>query len=106
MATVESNWASAPSVTQLGYLGFGVSNMGEWREFVHLRQYRLPYRVTLLAVFFLTVVFDLTVAVEVGLIAACVLYALDVLWLRSGITPIGESVPFGVRTLTESPTSA
>ena len=49
-------------------------NMGEWREFLHLRQYRLPYRVTLLAVFFLTVVFDLTVAVEVGLIAACLTF--------------------------------
>jgi SulP family sulfate permease len=48
--------------------------MGEWREFLHLRQYRLPYRVTLLAVFFLTVVFDLTVAVEVGLIAACLTF--------------------------------
>ena len=49
-------------------------NMGQWREFVHLRQFRMPYRVTLLAVFFLTVVFDLTVAVEVGLIAACVTF--------------------------------
>jgi len=49
-------------------------NMGEWREFLLLRQYRLPYRITLLAVFFLTVVFDLTVAVEVGLIAACLTF--------------------------------
>ena len=49
-------------------------NMGEWHKFVHLRQYRLPYRLTLLAVFFLTVVFDLTVAVEVGLVAACITF--------------------------------
>ncbi|MEI6802799.1 MAG: SulP family inorganic anion transporter [Burkholderiales bacterium] len=49
-------------------------NMGGWREFGHLRNYRLPYRMTLLAVFFLTVVFDLTVAVEVGLVAACVTF--------------------------------
>jgi SulP family sulfate permease len=49
-------------------------NMGEWREFVQLRQYRLPYRVTLLAVFGLTVIVDLTVAVEVGLIAACLTF--------------------------------
>ena len=48
--------------------------MGEWREFIHLRQFRMPYRITLLAVFFLTVVFDLTVAVEAGLIAACVTF--------------------------------
>jgi SulP family sulfate permease len=55
-------------------LMFVAWNMGEWREFWHLRQYRLPYRITLLAVFFLTVVFDLTVAVEVGLIAACLTF--------------------------------
>ncbi len=55
-------------------LMFVAWNMGEWREFVHLRHYRLPYRVTLLAVFFLTVVFDLTVAVEVGLLAACLTF--------------------------------
>jgi SulP family sulfate permease len=55
-------------------LMFVAWNMGEWREFWHLRQYRMPYRITLLAVFFLTVVFDLTVAVEVGLIAACLTF--------------------------------
>ena len=55
-------------------LMFVAWNMGEWREFVHLRQYRMPYRATLLAVFFLTVVFDLTVAVEVGLVAACLTF--------------------------------
>jgi SulP family sulfate permease len=49
-------------------------NMGEWREFAHLRQFRLPYRITLLTVFFLTVIFDLTVAVEVGLFAACITF--------------------------------
>jgi len=55
-------------------LMFVAWNMGEWREFVHLRQFRLPYRVTLLAVFLLTVIVDLTVAVEVGLIAACLTF--------------------------------
>jgi SulP family sulfate permease len=55
-------------------LMFVAWNMGEWREFLHLRQYRLPYRVTLLVVFFLTVVFDLTVAVEAGLVAACLTF--------------------------------
>lgn len=49
-------------------------NMGQWREFLHLRQFRMPYRFTLLAVFFLTVVVDLTVALEVGLFAACVTF--------------------------------
>ena len=63
-----------PLAVLAAILMFVAWNMGEWREFVHLRQYRLPYRITLLAVFFLTVVFDLTVAVEVGLIAACVTF--------------------------------
>ena len=55
-------------------LMFVAWNMGEWREFVHLRQYRMPYRITLLAVFLCTVVVDLTVAVEVGLMAACLTF--------------------------------
>lgn len=49
-------------------------NMGDWRAFGRLRSYRLPYRGTLLAVFVLTVVFDLTVAVQVGIAAACLTF--------------------------------
>jgi SulP family sulfate permease len=45
--------------------------MGEWREFARLKHFLLPYRATLLGTFVLTVVFDLTVAVEVGLLLAC-----------------------------------
>ena len=63
-----------PLAALAAILLFVAWNMGEWREFLLLRQYRLPYRITLLAVFFLTVVFDLTVAVEVGLIAACLTF--------------------------------
>lgn len=63
-----------PLAAMAAILMFVAWNMGEWREFWNLRQYRLPYRVTLLAVFFLTVVFDLTVAVEVGLVAACITF--------------------------------
>lgn len=57
-----------------GILVFVAWNMGEWREFAHLRRYSLHYRVLMLGTFALTVVFDLTVAVQVGLIAACVLF--------------------------------
>lgn len=46
-------------------------NMGSWREFVRLRTYRLSYAVTLLSVFFLTVMVSLTVAVQVGIALAC-----------------------------------
>jgi SulP family sulfate permease len=70
-------------------LMFVAWNMGEWREFVHLRQFRLPYRVTLLAVFLLTVIVDLTVAVEVGLIAACLtfIYRISNLTHSEAVTP-------------------
>ncbi|MEN9329557.1 MAG: C4-dicarboxylic acid transporter DauA [Pseudomonadota bacterium] len=70
-------------------LMFVAWNMGEWREFVHLRQFRLPYRVTLLAVFLLTVIVDLTVAVEVGLIAACLtfIYRISNLTRSEAVTP-------------------
>ena len=73
-------WVAAPLAGDIplavlsAILMFVAWNMGEWREFVHLRQFRLPYRATLLAVFVLTVVVDLTVAVEVGLIAACLTF--------------------------------
>lgn len=63
-----------PLAAMAAILMFVAWNMGEWHEFAHLRQFRLPYRATLLAVFFLTVVFDLTVAVEVGLVAACITF--------------------------------
>ncbi len=63
-----------PLAAMAAILMFVAWNMGEWREFIHLRNYRMPYRATLLAVFFLTVVFDLTVAVEVGLVAACITF--------------------------------
>lgn len=57
-----------------GILLFVAWNMGEWREFAHLRKYSTHYRVLMLGTFALTVVFDLTVAVQVGLVAACVLF--------------------------------
>jgi len=66
--------SSIPLATLAAILMFVAWNMGEWREFVRLRSYRMPYRVTLLAVFLLTVVFDLTVAVEFGIAAACLTF--------------------------------
>jgi len=63
-----------PLATLAGILIFVAWNMGEWREFVRLRQFNTTYRTILLGTFFLTVVFDLTVAVEVGLVLACVFF--------------------------------
>jgi SulP family sulfate permease len=51
-------------------LVFVAWNMGEWHAFIDLQQFRWPYRLTLLAVFGLTVTVDLSVAVAVGLVAA------------------------------------
>ena len=49
-------------------------NMGEWKKFIDLKQFRLPYRITILSVFLLTVIMDLTVAVEVGLLFAFITF--------------------------------
>jgi SulP family sulfate permease len=65
---------SIPLATLAAILMFVAWNMGEWREFARLPTYRMPYRITLVAVFLLTVIFDLTVAVEFGIVAACVTF--------------------------------
>jgi len=49
-------------------------NMGEWHEFMELRRYSYNYRIILLVTFFVTVVFDLTVAVELGMVLASLFF--------------------------------
>ena len=66
--------SNIPLAALAAILMFVAWNMGQWREFSRLRQFSMTYRVTLLATFFLTVVFDLTVAVEVGLVLACLFF--------------------------------
>jgi len=66
--------AGIPLAAMAGILLFVAWNMGEWREFARLRQFRWPYRLLLVGTFVLTVVFDLTVAVEVGLVSACAFF--------------------------------
>jgi SulP family sulfate permease len=63
-----------PLAVLSGILLYVAFNMGEWQEFANLRRYSNNYRVLLLGTFFLTVVFDLTVAVQVGLLTACGLF--------------------------------
>jgi len=63
-----------PLAALAGILLFVAWNMGEWREFARARQFNLTYRTVLFGTFVLTVVFDLTVAVEVGLVLACVFF--------------------------------
>ncbi|UCV18445.1 SulP family inorganic anion transporter [Ferribacterium limneticum] len=49
-------------------------NMGEWHQFVELRRYSYNYRIILLATFFVTVLFDLTIAVELGMVLASLFF--------------------------------
>jgi len=55
-------------------LVFVAWNMGEWREFIHLKEFRIPYRVILITVFLVTILVDLASAVELGLIGACLTF--------------------------------
>ncbi|UQZ87757.1 sodium-independent anion transporter [Deltaproteobacteria bacterium Smac51] len=49
-------------------------NMGQWREFLRLKRYPKSDDTVFLLTFILTVVFDLTVAVEIGMITAAILF--------------------------------
>ncbi|MBS0368663.1 MAG: STAS domain-containing protein [Proteobacteria bacterium] len=66
-------------------------NMGEWHEFRGLGRFSLNYRAILLTTFFVTVVFDLTLAVELGMVLA----SLAFIYRMSDLTrverrPLGE----------------
>jgi SulP family sulfate permease len=63
-----------PLAALAGILLFVAWNMGEWHEFKRLRKFSIQYRTILVGTFLLTVIFDLTVAVEVGLVLACVFF--------------------------------
>ncbi|MBL0943053.1 MAG: STAS domain-containing protein [Hydrogenophaga sp.] len=63
-----------PLAVLAGVLLFVAWNMGEWREFARLRHFSNHYRLMLLSTFAVTIVFDLTVAVELGLVLAVVLF--------------------------------
>ena len=63
-----------PLAVLAGVLLFVAWNMGEWREFGRLKQFSNHYRLMMLSTFVVTIVFDLTVAVELGLVLAVVLF--------------------------------
>jgi SulP family sulfate permease len=65
---------NVPLAALAGILMFVAWNMGEWHEFVRLRRFHPTYRAILLGTFVTTVVFDLTVAVQLGLVLACVFF--------------------------------
>jgi SulP family sulfate permease len=118
--------AHVPLAALAGILLVVAWNMGEWHEFARLRRFNLTYRTLLLGTFTLTVVADLTVAVEVGLVTSCVFfvwrmgqlftlsrldsdlapgvvaYALDGALFFGAVgklEPLAEQLPAGTRTL-------
>ncbi len=85
-----------PLAALAGILLFVAWNMGEWHEFARLHRFSPQYRTILVGTFTLTVVFDLTVAVEVGLVLACVFFIWRMGQLFS-VRPHGtDDVPPGV----------
>lgn len=80
-------------------LVFVAWNMGNWREFLRLRQMTLSYKATLVITFLLTVIFDLTVAVEVGLVVACIFF----LMRMNNITVVEPAtLPFNIPDTVEA----
>jgi SulP family sulfate permease len=67
--------------------------MGEWREFIRLRRLPRSDALVFLATFTLTVLFDLTVAVEVGMLLAAMLFIKRVTdtTVVSRVTPENET---------------
>lgn len=84
--------ASIPLAVLAAILMFVAWNMGEWNEFQRLQQFSGNYRTILVVTFLLTVIFDLTVAVEVGLVLACVFFITRVSQLTR-IEPIALAAP-------------
>lgn len=63
-----------PLATLSAVLMFVAFNMGEWRQFARLSRWPRSDAVVFLTAFVLTVLIDLTVAVEVGMVLAAILF--------------------------------
>ncbi len=88
-----------PLAALAGILMFVAWNMGEWREFRRLPRFSLSYRTILVGTFLLTVIFDLTVAVEVGLVLACVSFIYRMSTLFRVVAAENISAPAGVQVM-------
>jgi sulfate permease, SulP family len=73
-------------------------NMGEWHEFARLIHFSMNYRVLVIGTFLLTVIFDLTVAVEAGLVLACLFF----IYRISSLTRV-EAVPPSMLPMAPAP---
>ena len=63
-----------PLAALAAILLFVAWNMGEWGEFARLRQFSAQYRTIMVSTFLLTVMVDLTVAVQIGLVLAALFF--------------------------------
>lgn len=66
--------SNIPLAALVAILVYVAANMGNWKEFFRLKQRSFSHGLTFLITFFLTVIFDLTVAVQVGLVFACIAF--------------------------------
>lgn len=80
-----------PLAALAAILFFVAWNMGEWHEFARLKNFTMGYRLVMVATFLLTVMVDLTVAVQVGLVLACVFF----IYRIADLTRI-EAIPPGM----------
>ena len=85
-----------PLAALAGILLFVAWNMFEGHQFTRLRQFSVQYRTLMVGTFVLTIVFDLTVAVEVGLVLACVFFIWRMSTLFSVKAHTGTDLPPGV----------
>ena len=63
-----------PMASLAAILLFVAWNMGDWSAFRKLGQFSVSYRTIMLATFALTVIFDITVAIEIGLVLASLFF--------------------------------
>ncbi|MCC6869559.1 MAG: STAS domain-containing protein [Burkholderiales bacterium] len=71
-------------------------NMGDWHAFRALRKYSVAYRTVLLATFVVTVAFDLSLAVQIGLVLASLFFIYRISELTR-VEPITlDGAPVGV----------
>lgn len=93
--------AHVPLAALAAILLFVAFNMGDWGEFRRLRNFSFNYRAIMLSTFLLTVVFNVTVAVEVGLVLASLFF----IYRISAITRI-EPIPIEAPGALERPDGA
>ncbi len=78
-----------PLAALAGILLFTAWNMFEGHQFARLRQFPPGYRLLMVGTFLLTIVFDLTVAVEVGLVLSFVFF----IWRMGTLFSVKAHVP-------------